>query len=90
MANTKAAKKANRVSLRKRKFNLFRKSQVKNTNKALRSAISIGANIPEAVSKVFAALDKAAKGNTIPKGRADRKKSRIAKMVSKLMAGDAS
>lgn len=84
MANTQSAKKAHRVSLRKRKFNLFRKSQVKSSIKSLRVALGTEAkDFSSSLSQAFAALDKAAKSGTIPQARANRKKSRLAKMVTR-------
>jgi small subunit ribosomal protein S20 len=84
MANTKSAKKAHRSSLRKKNFNVFRKLQIKNAMKSLRLSITNGNDLQKTVSKAFSVLDKAAKVNAIPKGRVDRKKSRISKLISKL------
>ncbi|GAB4144355.1 MAG: hypothetical protein OHK0017_02780 [Patescibacteria group bacterium] len=84
MANTRAAKKAHRSSLNKKRFNTFRKTQVKNALKSLRSALNTAEkNYGEALKKVYSALDKAAKTKAIPKAKADRRKSRVAKMVAK-------
>ena len=84
MANTKSAQKANRSSLRKRQFNLTTKTKVKNSLKNFRKAIvSDISSSATSLSTVFSALDKAVKTNYIPKRRADRKKSRLAKMLAK-------
>jgi len=84
MPNTSSAKKALRVSRRKQKVNKVKQYKIKNSLKELRRAISNGAkDYKEVLSKVYSALDKAVKNNYIPKKRADRKKSRIMKMVAK-------
>lgn len=83
MPNTKSAKKALRSSLKKRGFNLVSKNKIRNSLKDLRKGISEGlTQSQEALSKAFSALDKAVKTNFIPKGRADRKKSRLAKLIA--------
>lgn len=86
MPNTKSAKKALRSSLKKREYNLARKFKIKNSLKDLRKALTTNPNdYLTALSSVYSSLDKAVKGNFIPKNRADRKKSRIAKMVAKTL-----
>lgn len=83
MANTKSAKKANRSSLRKRQFNLTTKAKLKTALKNLRkAAVSTGSDINMSLSSAYSALDKAVKTRFIPKQRADRKKSRLAKLIS--------
>jgi small subunit ribosomal protein S20 len=84
MANTKSAQKANRSSLRKRQFNLTTKTKVKNSIKTFRKAVVSDITLSNtSLSAVFSALDKAVKTNYIPKRRASRKKSRLAKMLAK-------
>lgn len=86
MPITSSAKKALRSSKRKRVYNIRRKKDAKDTVKELRS-LAVAGKKKEAealLSKTFQALDKAAKGNTIKKGNASRKKARLAKLVSKL------
>ncbi|MDP2593584.1 MAG: 30S ribosomal protein S20 [bacterium] len=85
MAITKSAKKAWRTSLRKKVFNDKRKTQVKKAIKKVQKLLN-EKNVDEArkfLSSAYKALDKAAKGNTIKKGKAARKKSRLAKMLNK-------
>jgi len=87
MPNTASAKKALRSSQRKRLFNLARKKKITDALKDLRRAIKTGeTNLSPLIAKVYSALDKAAKSNYIHKNKASRKKSRIAKMVNKLLA----
>lgn len=84
MPNTSAAKKALRTSRRKREVNLAKKEKITNSQRNLRKALHSGSkDIKDHLSKAFSALDKAVKSNYIPKKRADRKKSRLAKMVEK-------
>lgn len=85
MPITKSAKKALRVSDRKRVFNLRRKKNVENALRDLKKLVK-EKKVKEAsaaLSEVYKALDKAAKGNTISKNTAARKKSRISAMVKK-------
>jgi small subunit ribosomal protein S20 len=87
MPNTKAAKKAMRVSLRKRVINTSRKWKIKNSLKDLRKAlINDAKNCQIALSNVFSQLDKAVKTNVIHKNKANRKKSRVSLMVAKVLA----
>jgi len=84
MANTKSAQKANRSSLKKRQFNLITKTKVKNALKVLRkTVVSDISQTIVSLSEAYSALDKAVKTRFIPKARADRKKSRLAKQVAK-------
>ena len=85
MPITSSAKKALRASRRKRIFNLRRKEAVKDVVKDLRKLVAAGKQkeAQELLSKAFKSLDKAVKGHTLKKGNADRRKSRLAKLVSK-------
>jgi ribosomal protein S20 len=84
MPNTSSAKKALRGSLKKQQFNLLSKSKIKNALRDFRKAITTSpSEYQVTLSKAFSALDKAVKKNFIPKGRADRKKARLAAMASK-------
>jgi small subunit ribosomal protein S20 len=83
MANTKSAKKANRSSLRKRQFNLATKAKLKTALKNFRKAIvGTSSDINMSLSAAHSALDKAVKTRFIPRQRADRKKSRLAKLIA--------
>ena len=81
-----SAKKALRSSKTKRVYNIRRKEALKGAVKELKKVVASG-NKKEAealLSKAFKALDKAAKGNTIKKGNASRKKSRLSAIVNKI------
>ena len=85
MPITKSAKKALRQSLRKRAHNLFYKNKIKALFKKVRSLV-LQKNIEEAkklLPSIYKILDKAAKENVIKKNTADRKKSRIIKLIGK-------
>ena len=61
------------------------RTEVNRAKKAnLKKAIKLAETNPTAenVSKAYSALDKAAKINLIPKGRADRKKSRLPQVIA--------
>ncbi len=86
MAITKNAKRAIRVSDRKRVVNDKLKRTMKEAVKTVRKEVSLKDTKSAAkdLSLAFKALDKAAKRGTIKKGQADRKKSRLAKAVAKI------
>jgi small subunit ribosomal protein S20 len=87
MPNTKSAKKALRSSLKKREYNLTTKYRIKNSLKDLRKVIAIDpANYQTALDKAYSTLDKAVKSNFIHRNKADRKKSRLALNVAKILA----
>ncbi len=78
MAITKSAKKAHRVSLRRRVFNLRRSRALHDAVKAARATKDAAS-----LSTAFKAIDKAAKTNVISKNAASRKKSRLAKALAR-------
>jgi small subunit ribosomal protein S20 len=85
MAITKSAKKSYRQSLRRKSGNVSYKSNLKATLKEVRELVAKN-KIKEAqtlLPQVFQILDKCAKVGIIKKGNADRKKSRIAKLIKK-------
>ncbi len=83
MAITSSAKKAYRASLRKRVFNLRRKKAVIDVVKELKTLVSEknGKGATAILPRAYKVLDKAVKGGTIRKGEADRRKSRLARLV---------
>ena len=84
MAITKSAKKALRVSDTKRVFNDRIRKTLKSNVKAARASIVVkGTEAVENIRLAFKALDKAAQRGTIKAGTADRKKSRLAKLLAK-------
>ena len=88
MPNTKSAKKALRSATRKQRFNALRRTKIKTALKEFRRALATKPKDFQAtLSKSFSALDKAVKTNLIKKNAADRKKSRLAKMVAKALGG---
>jgi small subunit ribosomal protein S20 len=85
MPITQSAKKALRGSERKRVVNVRRKKKVDIAVKGVKSLTATDkATAQTALSKAYKELDKAAKSGLIKKGAADRKKSRLSKMVKKL------
>lgn len=82
MPNLQNAKKALRVSARKRVMNDKRRKAVKETVKAARVAGSADKKAAaENLSKAYQAIDKAAKRGVIKKNTAARRKSRLAKAL---------
>jgi len=78
MAITRSAQKALRQSKRRKKINLKRKEAFKDAIKEVRKLKSL-----EALSLAYKAIDKAAKRGVIKKNAANRKKSRLAKLLKK-------
>ncbi|MEN9337736.1 MAG: hypothetical protein RIQ41_50 [Candidatus Parcubacteria bacterium] len=86
MAITKNAKKANRVSVRRRVSNDVRRRTMKEAVKDVRKDVSSKdeKSLKTTLSLAYKALDKAAKKGVIKRGTADRKKARLAKAVAKI------
>lgn len=85
MPITKSAKKALRGSERKRVVNIRRKKRVDTAVKDIKKLTSASKDdAQKALSLAYKELDKAAKNGLIKKGAADRKKSRLSKLVKKL------
>lgn len=85
MAITSSAKRAIRVSARKRVVNLRRSDKMKDNMKALRKLSEAGSHDEalKALPGVYKAIDKAAKRGVIKKNTAARKKSRIVLFMKK-------
>jgi len=86
MAIIKSAKRNIRSSARKAVFNTRRSKAMKEVVKEVRTLVaSKDQKAAEALlAKAYKAIDKAAKGNTIKKNTASRKKSRLAKAIKKI------
>jgi small subunit ribosomal protein S20 len=85
MAITKNAKKAQRVSVRRRVANDSRRRTMKEAVKDVRSQVASKDEkaLKASLSLAYKALDKAAKKGIIKKGTADRKKARLARATAK-------
>ena len=81
MAITKSAKKAFRVSKRRRAFNLRKKDELKTAVKDVKRKKE---EATKALSNAFKKLDKSSKTGLIKKGNASRRKSRLSKAISKI------
>jgi small subunit ribosomal protein S20 len=77
----KHAIKKMRVDKRRTEINKRVRSKVKSTVKTLRAK-----STPEALSAVFASIDKAAKRHVMHRRKADRLKSRLSKAAAKTSA----
>ncbi|WP_027480432.1 30S ribosomal protein S20 [Deinococcus pimensis] len=87
----KSAQKRHRQSLKRRLRNRSRKSTIKTFTKKAVEAVTAGAeNAAELQRTAESLIDKAAKGSTIHKNAAARKKSRLAKRLNKLQATEQS
>lgn len=84
MPNTKSAERRVRVSARRQTRNRSVKSRLHTLEKKVRSVVASGKNeeAGKAFQSAMSALDKAAKRGVIPKRRADRKKSRLARRLN--------
>lgn len=86
MPKTKSAKKALRKSKKRRIENLRIKEKIKKLKKEIKKLIQ-EKEVEEAKKLLplfYKALDKAAKRGTIKEGKADREKSKITRILSKL------
>jgi len=85
MAITKSAKKALRQSLKRKKRNLIYKNKIKNLLKEVKKLVSQKKTeeVKKILPQIYKALDKAAKVGVIKKNTADRKKSRMTKLIVK-------
>ena len=86
MANNKSAIKRWHQSLKRRDRNRSRRSAARTAVRNLREAVTAGApesEVTSLVASAYSALDRAAKRGAIPTGNADRRKRRIAAMVSR-------
>ncbi len=86
MPITKSAKKALRVSLRKKEKNLFWKNKIKLSLRKSRKAISAKSkDASRLVAETIKTLDKAASKKVVHKNTAARKKSRLVKALNKAL-----
>lgn len=86
----KSAQKRHRQSLKRRLRNRSKKSTIKTFTRKAVEAVQTGAeNALEMQRKAESLIDKAAKGSTLHKNTAARKKSRLAKKLNKLAATSA-
>lgn len=85
MPITKSAKKALRGSKKKRVFNIRRKTVLKDVVKDMQKLVKEGKKdeATKLLPKAQQAIDKAAKRGIIKKNTAARKKSRLAKSLTK-------
>ncbi len=82
MPITKSAKKALRVSLRKKKVNDSRKKMMQDQMKKVVKLVKTDKKSAQnELAKAYQAIDKAAKRGVIKKNTASRRKARIAKLV---------
>ncbi len=85
MAITESAKKAIRQSAKRNKQNIVYKDNIKKLIKEARAFV-LAKKMDEAkklLPNIYAALDKAAKVGVIKKNNADRRKSRLTKLIDK-------
>ncbi|GMA17398.1 30S ribosomal protein S20 [Deinococcus metallilatus] len=86
----KSAQKRHRQSLKRRLINRSRKSTIKTFSKKAVVAAQTGTeDALELHRKAESLIDKAAKGSTLHKNTAARKKSRLAKALNKARAAQA-
>jgi ribosomal protein S20 len=88
MPKIKSAKKALRQNIHRRKVNDEKKKTLKGTVKTFRKLVAEKKDkeARAALIKVFSTVDKTAKSNYIKKAKANRIKSRAAKLLKKLEA----
>jgi len=91
MPRTQSASKRLRQNEKRRTRNRTNKSTLKKELKSFEKELRAKPDeAPKLLSKVSSALDQAARKNAIPKGRADRKKSRLALLAQRVQKETAS
>lgn len=85
MPITQSAKKALRQSVRRRRQNLKHKEAYTDAAKAIKKMVAAGktSDAKDALSRLYQALDKAAKTRAISKNKASRLKSRLTKLLAR-------
>lgn len=86
MANTSSAKKAIRVSERKRVINIRVNRKYKEDRKAVMKSVTNKdkANAEKLLPTAYKSIDKAVKGNIIHRNTGARYKSQLARMIKSL------
>ena len=85
MGHSLSAVKRERQNVKRQARNKANKSVLKKELKIFEQALAANpAEAGTAYARVQGALDKAARKNAIPKGRADRKKARLALLIGRL------
>jgi small subunit ribosomal protein S20 len=86
MPNTKSAARRMRSSERRRLRNCAVKARLRRLEKKYLAAVLKGdrENATLAFREVSSALDKAAKTGVLPRGKADRKKSRLSRRLNQI------
>ncbi len=86
MAITKSAKKAIKSSSKKRVFNLRRTGVMKDSIKEIKKLVAKkdAEGARNLLSGAYKAIDKAAKRGVIKKNNANRKKSKLVKMIKRV------
>ena len=92
MPNIKSAKKRMRQSVKRTARNRVRKEKLKKAVKSFKAVLGKGdqAAIGEELKKASGAVDKAGVKGILHKNTVNRRKSRMAKMVTRLAAAKAS
>jgi len=87
MPITRSAKKAVKVSARKKVFNDRRRRTMREEMKVVKAIVvgKVDGDATKKLSDAYKAIDKAAKRGVIKKNTAARKKSRLAKTVAKVV-----
>jgi small subunit ribosomal protein S20 len=85
MPITQSAKKAIRQGEKKRVYNLRRKNKVDDVIRKINKLVTAKKTkeAREMLATAYKAIDKAAKGNTLKKGTADRMKSRLSAFIKR-------
>ena len=83
MAHSKQALKRNRQATKKRLHNREIKSAIKTGIRGYREALAKGENVAKLMPALESRIDRAAKSNVIPTGRANRIKARLRRAAAR-------
>jgi small subunit ribosomal protein S20 len=89
MGHSLSADKRERQNVKRRRRNRENMGTLRKEMKRISAEVEKTTDAKKTLSEGFATLDKAARKNTIPKKRADRKKSRLALALNRAKAASA-
>jgi len=89
MGHSLSADKRERQNIKRAKRNRDNKATLRRELKRVSAEAQKGADVKQNIAAAYKALDLAARKNAIPKKRADRKKSRMAKAINRAKAAAA-
>lgn len=85
MGHSLSADKRERQNIKRNQRNRANIAELRREIKRIKAEAAKGGDVKKLLAEAFSAYDTAARKNTIPKARADRRKSRIALELTKAL-----